>query len=215
MPTTNNRRPPTGATPLAIVPDPESSELALVEALRRGDRHARDVLVRRYMPLVERLVGGALGVDGDIADVVQDVFTAVLEGVHKLKDPSALPRWIASLAVFTARGRIRRRRRWRWIRFVAPETLPDTPVWQADGDTRVAVHATYRALDTLPTDERLAFSLRFVAQMELTEVAAACQVSLATIKRRLARAEAKFVAAAASSAVLRDRLDRSGRWGTR
>ena len=30
----------------------------------------------------------------------------VLEGVHKLKDPSALQSWIASLAVFTARGRI-------------------------------------------------------------------------------------------------------------
>lgn len=195
--------------------DREASEIAFVEALRVGDPRARELLVERYMPLVERLVAGALGVDSDLTDVVQDVFVRVLEGVHKLKDPSALPRWIASLAVFTARGRIRRKRRWRWIRFVAPETLPEVPVRQADGDTRMAVRATYRALDMLPTDERLAFTLRFVAEMELTEVAAACQVSLATIKRRLSRAEARFLAAAQESAVLRDRLDRGGRWGAR
>jgi DNA-directed RNA polymerase specialized sigma24 family protein len=81
------------------------------------DPRAREALVERYLPLVQRLVAGAMGVETDLVDVVQDVFVAVLEGVHKLKDPSALQSWIASLAVFTARGRIRRKRRWRWIMF--------------------------------------------------------------------------------------------------
>ena len=92
--------------------------LADCAALRAGDPRAREVLVERYLPLVQRLVAGAMGVESDLVDVVQDVFVAVLEGVHKLKDPSALQSWIASLAVFTARGRIRRKRRWRWIMFV-------------------------------------------------------------------------------------------------
>ena len=191
--------------------DAQEANRAFITALRAGDPQAREVLVERYLPLVQRLVAGAMGVETDLVDVVQDVFVAVLEGVHKLKDPAALQSWIASLAVFTARGRIRRKRRWRWIMFVPPESLPDIPVRQSDGDTRMAVRATYRVLDTLPVDERMAFSMRFIAEMELTEVAAACRVSLATIKRRLARAEARFLAAAQESAVLRDRLER-GRW---
>jgi RNA polymerase sigma-70 factor (ECF subfamily) len=203
------------SSPPVTAEDREASEIAFVEAVRAGDPAAREILVERYMPLVERLVAGALGVDTDLVDVVQDVFVRVLEGVHKLKDPTALRRWIASLAVFTARERIRRKRRWRWIRFVAPEALPEIPVRQSEGDTRLAVRATYRVLDALPTEERLAFTLRFVAEMELTEVAAACQVSLATIKRRLARAETRFLAAAEDSPVLKDRLDRSSRWGSR
>jgi RNA polymerase sigma-70 factor (ECF subfamily) len=190
------------------------SDAELVQALRRGDPAARATLVRRYHPKVERLVAGALGVDSDLLDVVQDVFLSVLKNVHQLKDPAALPGWITSLAVFTARGHIRRRRRWRWIRFSAPEDVPELPIAAHDSEGSATLRAVYKVIDTLPTDERLAFALRFVAELELTEVAASCQVSLATIKRRLARAEARFLAAADKSSLLRARLERGDRFGT-
>jgi len=188
-------------------------EAQLVEALRRGEPWARTALVEKFHTKVERLVAGALGIDVDLMDVVQDVFVKVLKNIHQLKDPTALPGWIASLAVFTARGHIRHRRRWRWIRFLAPEDVPDLPTAGHDVEGTATMRAVYLAIDALPTDERLAFSLRFVAEMELTEVAAACQVSLATIKRRLTRAQARFVEAAGASPLLRERLARSDRFG--
>src|SRR3954470_22149070 len=86
--------------PPAAAEDPQEANRAFIAALRAGDPRAREVLVERYLPLVQRLVAGAMGVESDLVDVVQDVFVAVLEGVHKLKDPSALQSWIASLAVF-------------------------------------------------------------------------------------------------------------------
>ena len=187
-----------------------NDDAELVAALHRGDRAARTVLVQRYEPLVERLVAGALGIDSEISDVIQDVFVGVFEGIRSLKDASALRSWIATLAVFTARGRIRRRRRWRWIRFLAPEDVPEVPVSGPQGETHEAVRATYRALDTLPDDERMAFSLRFISEMQLTEVASACRVSLATVKRRLARAEKRFVEAAKDHPALRERLTHRG-----
>jgi RNA polymerase sigma-70 factor (ECF subfamily) len=206
-------RAPAPPPPASPIPEPFDDDAALVAALRRGDGRARVALVERFEPLVERLVAGALGIDSEIPDVVQDVFVAVLEGVHNLKDASALRSWIATLAVFTARGRIRRRRRWRWIRFVAPEEVPEVPVSRPQGETHEAVRATYAVLDSFPADERLAFSLRFVSEMQLTEVADACQVSLATVKRRLARAEKRFLEAAKTYPALRERLTRGNRWG--
>jgi len=191
-----------------------SDDAELVAALHRGERAARTILVQRYEPLVERLVAGALGIDPEIPDVVQDVFVGVFEGIRGLKDASALRSWIATLAVFTARGRIRRRRRWRWIRFLAPEEVPEVPVSGPQGETHEAVRATYQVLDSFPEDERMAFTLRFVSEMQLTEVAAACRVSLATIKRRLARAEKRFVEASRAHPALSERLDNGGRWGT-
>ena len=190
-----------------------NDDAELVAALHRGDRAARTVLVQRYEPLVERLVAGALGIDSEISDVIQDVFVGVFEGIRGLKDASALRSWIATLAVFTARGRIRKRRRWRWIRFVAPDEVPEVPVPGPQGETREAVRATYAILDGFPADERLVFSLRFISEMQLTEVADACRISLATVKRRLARAEKRFVKAAGEHPALRDRLSRSHRWG--
>ena len=187
-------------------------DLALVEALRRDEPWARTALVRKYHPKVERLVAGALGIDPDLADVVQDVFVRVIHNLHQLKDPAALPGWISSLAVFTARGLIRKRRRWRWIKFQAPEDLPESPTLGHDYEGAATMRAVYGVIETLPSDERLAFTLRFVSGLELSEVATACRVSLATIKRRLSRAEARFAKAAETSPLLQQRLQRGGRF---
>src|ERR1700704_3089230 len=81
--------------PPAAAEDVQEANWAFIAALRAGDARAREALVERYLPLVQRLVAGAMGVESDLVDVVQDVFVAVLEGVHKLKDPSALQSWIA------------------------------------------------------------------------------------------------------------------------
>ena len=76
-----------------------------------------------------------------------------------------------------------------------------------------ALVATYAALDALPVDERIAFALRFIDGMELTEVAAACETSLATIKRRLDRASASFEAEARRQPALEAWLEGGSRWG--
>lgn len=194
---------------------PASDNAALVAALIRGESRAWNELIDRFGPDVERLVAGALGVDVDLADIVQDVFVRVMERIHQLRDPAALKGWISSVAVFAARGHIRRRRRWRWIRFLAPADIPDAPATNANPETHALVGSTYRVLDTLPENERLAFSLRFIAEMELTEVAAACGCSLATIKRRLTRAEGHFLAGARKDPLLSERIERGERWRSR
>jgi RNA polymerase sigma-70 factor (ECF subfamily) len=194
---------------------PLTDNAALVAALIRGDAAAWVELVDRFGPDVERLVAGALGVDSDLADIVQDVFVRVMERVHQLRDPGALKSWIASVAVFAARGHIRRRRRWRWIRFLAPADIPDVPAATSNPESHALVSSTYRLLDTLPENERLAFSLRFIAEMELTEVASACGVSLATIKRRLSRAEEHFLEGARLDPSLSERIERGERWRSR
>jgi RNA polymerase sigma-70 factor (ECF subfamily) len=175
---------------------------ALVEALRRNDPGARAALVERFEPHIERMVTGALGIDPDLPDIIQEVFLRVLERVHQLKDPSALSSWVTSLAVFTARGHIRRRRRWRWIRFLAPQDLPDVAAGGLSPESMATMRAMYALLDSLSEGERLAFTLRFMSELELTEVATACGVSLATVKRRLARAEARIREAAARDPLL-------------
>ena len=200
-----------GVSPVARARAVDGDE-ALIAALHRQEPWARTALVQKYHQRVERIVAGALGIDSELADVVQEVFLRVLCNIQQLKDPAALPSWISSLAVFTARGLIRKRQRWRWIRFLAPEDVPEAPTPGHDHEGAATMRAVYATIDTLPADERIAFTLRFVSGLELTEIAAACRVSLATIKRRLSRAEARFATAAASSPLLRHRLRASGRF---
>jgi RNA polymerase sigma-70 factor (ECF subfamily) len=128
-----------------------------------------------------------------------------MSSVDGLDDPSRLRGWLSQVAVFTARGIIRRRRRRRWLRFYAPEDVPEESA-SATQPVHDALRRARAILDRMDVDDRIAFALRFIDGMELTEVADACQVSLATIKRRLAAARARFEDAARHDPVLGEML---------
>jgi RNA polymerase sigma-70 factor (ECF subfamily) len=98
------------------------------------------------------------------------------------------------IAVHVAHSSIAKRRRNKWLWFLPSDELPEIESGAAGPEVKDALRATYAILDGLPSDERVAFALRFIDGMELTEVAAACDTSLATIKRRLARAASHFEA---------------------
>ena len=149
--------------------------------------------------------------DAELADLLHEVFARALAQIDSLEDPAALKWWLTTIAVFTAREHIRRRMRGRWLRFFASEDLPDLPVAGADEEVRESLRMTYAVLDRLGVDDRIAFSLRFIEGLDLAEVAAACGVSLNTIKRRLARAEKRFVALARREPALHDWLERGTR----
>lgn len=191
-----------------------AGDAALVQATLRGDRHAFGELFDRHGPHVRRVLQRVLGPDQDLADLLQEVFVAALRDLRKLEDADAISGWLVGIAVHLARRRIRTRTRWRWLLPTAPQDLPEVAVPGPDGAASEQLRASYALLTELPADERIAFCLRFVEGMELTEVAAACDVSLATAKRRLRRAEDAFRAAAAQHPALRERIARSGGAGT-
>ena len=135
----------------------------------------------------------------DVEDLVNETFFRALERLHQVHDASGFKSWLTSIAVFVAREHLRQRRRRRWLQLWDTDKLPEPPAPAGTPeavDAAIAVRHLYRVLEGMPEDERIAFAFRFVDEMELTEVASACSVSLATIKRTLARAEARFAARA-------------------
>ncbi|MFT3764521.1 MAG: sigma-70 family RNA polymerase sigma factor [Minicystis sp.] len=188
-------------------------EAALVEGVRARQPAAVAALYDAYAAHVLRVLGRVLGAERELSDLHQEVFLKAIDSMDRLEDPRALKAWMTGIAVHTARAAIQRRVRRRWLTFLAPEDLPE-PEAPSTGDAGEALRATYAVLDQLPADERIAFVLRVIDGMELTEVAAACGVSLATIKRRLARAEERFTTLARDHDVLHEWLEGGSRWGT-
>jgi RNA polymerase sigma-70 factor (ECF subfamily) len=174
------------------LPIPET-DAALVAALRAGRVDSGRTLFERYGRDVERVLFRVLGPDTELPDLLHDVFVAALTSIDQVRDPSALRGWLTGIAVRKARKCIVKRRRWRIIQFFAPTDMPEGEARVAPVEVSEALRCTYEVLDRLPADERLAFALRHIDGMELTTVAAACGVSLATIKRRLVRAQRAFV----------------------
>ena len=186
----------------------EVTDTQLVQALRDGQPQATDLLMKRYGSYMERVLFRILGPDPERRDLLHDAVVEVLSSLHRLKKPSALRSWIASTVVFTARNRLRKRRRWRFLRFVAPQELPEIDSEEPSIEASAELRATYQVLERLAPDLRIAFSLRFVEGMALKDIAESCRVSLSTVKRRLAEAERQFVAEASEVPELAERLAR-------
>jgi RNA polymerase sigma-70 factor (ECF subfamily) len=196
-----------GATSSVIELPIRESDSALVLALQAGRTEARKVLFDRYANEVERLLYRILGPDSEIRDLLQDVFLAALGSIGQLRNPEALRGWLRGIAVRKARKCILRRRRWRFISLVPSGELPEREAVLPSPEVSEALRCTYAALSRMPADERVAFALRHIDGMELTAVAEACGVSLATIKRRLKRAQRTFTTLAGQYAVLVEWLE--------
>ncbi|WP_437543431.1 sigma-70 family RNA polymerase sigma factor [Sorangium sp. So ce367] len=203
---------PSGGQLVALPVERDDAEL--LRRLKRGDPWAKAMLFERYGALVERIARRILGTERHttFADVVHDAFVSAYSSVHQVSDAAALTSWVRSVAVHTACKSIRQRKARSWLSFLSPEDLPELPARGADAELREAHDRTYRLLESFPLDERVAFALRYIEGMELTEAAAASGVSLATIKRRIARAEARFVSAARRDPVLAAWIEEGARW---
>jgi RNA polymerase sigma-70 factor (ECF subfamily) len=190
----------------------QGDDRALLEALRAGHPGAAAALYDRFAPSVQRTLERTIGPDADVPDLLQEVFVTAFAEVRRLSDPDKLGAWLASIAVFTARACIRRRARRRWLAKLALGPEPAEPRADPADSAREALRQCYDVLGTLPTDERIAFALRIIDGRPLQEAANAARTSLATFKRRLARAEARFVAEAERRPALAEWMDGGTRW---
>ncbi|GIM95461.1 sigma-70 family RNA polymerase sigma factor [Paractinoplanes toevensis] len=73
-------------------------ERDVVAAAQRGDRRARERLVRGCLPLVYNVVGRALGTHPDVEDVVQETMLRVVRDLESLRQPESFRAWVLTIA---------------------------------------------------------------------------------------------------------------------
>jgi RNA polymerase sigma-70 factor (ECF subfamily) len=117
----------------------------------------------------------------------------VFEKVRALREPKALKAFVISVTSLTMRHELRRRWVRRWVRLSGKTDAAELEIVTPDTDAREALGRFYKILDRVNATDRAAFVLRFMEGLELTEVAAALKLSLATTKRRLARVWARVM----------------------
>jgi RNA polymerase sigma-70 factor (ECF subfamily) len=169
------------------------SDAALVVAVRAGEAWAHEALFRRHAPMVNGLAYRLMGRDTEVEDLVQDAFTEAFRGLDRLEDPQSFAKWLGSIVVRTASKMIRRHRlmaRLGLRRRSDPIDIETIASRLASPDLAAELHELYRKLEPLPTEQRIAFTLRRIERMPLAEVATTMALSVATVKRRVAAAEA-------------------------
>lgn len=173
----------------------DAADADLVTRLLAGDRAAFEQLYRRHAQFAFKLAVRLQGNAHDIEDIVHDCFLKAQARVGSLLDPNSFRSWLGSIVVNEVRLRMRRGRLLRALRLQSsePVDLDSLASEVASPEVRAQLAQVYGLLRLMATEERIAWTLRFVERHQLEEVAELTGCSLATVKRRLLAAQ-RFLA---------------------
>ena len=142
----------------------------------------------QYYRYVSAVCLRLLGDNTDVDDVVQEIFWDCFNSIHKLRDMTHARRWLMQVTIRKTRKLLRRRKIAAFLHL--PLIAPiDPPLPTASADDRAAVVQLFGLLEAVPVNHRLAWSLRYLEGANLREVAEACDCSLATAKRWIAKTQ--------------------------
>jgi len=160
---------------------------ALWQELSTGDPGAAHAVWLTFGPGVHGLLRRLLGPDTETQDLAQEVFLRFFRKSDRVTAASSLKPFLFGICSRVAQEEMRRRRVHRWLSLTSSGVLPERSVSNEDGGARDAVRNLYRILDCLSPSDRTVFVLRFIEQLELTDVAETLSLSFSTARRRIDR----------------------------
>ena len=186
---------------LEEAPTPEVSERVILARLRRRDRQAFELLVRRHQDRVYDFCLRMLGEPEEAHDLVQEIFVSIHQNLGSFRMDAKLSTWIFRISKNHCLNRLKylnRRGRGRSHEYgevveaelesaVGTAVRPDQALDSAR--ERALVH---RAISQLDVDQRTLVVLRDIEQLSYEEIVAITDLPEGTVKSRLHRAREKL-----------------------
>jgi RNA polymerase sigma-70 factor (ECF subfamily) len=173
-----------------------SAELARADQpLRREPRLSPpplsfEQLVAEHQQRVAGLCYRLLGWQGEVEDVVQDVFLSVCEALPDYRGESQVSTWITRIAINACRNHIRKRLR--FLRRLVPlaPTHDTAPTAAADRGlmSQEQFEHVRASVGRLPRKYREVIVLRYLEELPVSEIAAVLELSRNAVEVRLNRA---------------------------
>ena len=178
-----------------------AQEAAFVSRLQANEDAAYDELVRTYTATIYHVAYRMLGDNAEASDVVQEIFLKVFRNIAGFKGEAALKTWIFKIAFSEILNRLRW---WKRRHKFSTVSLDEHPNGKATTDTVVHAGPTpeevlqskeretaiQNALKKLSSEHRSIIVLRDIEGFSYNEIADVLEVSVGTVKSRLARARA-------------------------
>ncbi len=174
----------------------------LVDRFRSGDSAAFNEMVTRYWDRIYAMVHQLLRNQQDAEEVTQDAFIRAHRGLANFRGDAAFSTWLYQIATNLARNRY-----WYWWRRKRDKTVSfdqpvgeesDTPlseVFASEAETPGDITVTQEFVDRIAegmqrinAKHREILILRNVKNLSYEEISAILNISVGTVKSRIARA---------------------------
>lgn len=173
------------------------NEQELIQQLRQGNEPAFRWLVENYRNRVFHTVLNILQDTKDAEDAAQETFIRVFESVNSFKEESSLSTWIYRIAVRKALDKIRRRKTRQRLHRILPWWIPEEKksvdtMFHHPGiavENKEKAGILFRAIESLPEKQKLAFTLIKVQGMSYEEACTIMQQNIKAVESLITRAK--------------------------
>ena len=175
-----------------------ANEEVLISRILEGEKDFFLELIRPYQRTVYATLISMLGSKEDAEDVTQDVLLKALARLHQFRRESAFGTWLIQIAINEARMRKRKMRHGTMFSLTnaadddgayVPKDFADWREIPSEALERSEIReALAKALTLLEEHYRLAFILRDVNELSITETANVLGITPRAVKTRLRRA---------------------------
>lgn len=192
--------------PVSDVPPAQLSNNELVVRCQnqvKRDRVAFEELVSRYQRYVDKLLYHLASDWSDRADLAQEVWIRVYRSIHRLKEPAKFKSWLGRITTNLFYDELRKRKRFKGsVSLDAPRyssdgqydwELPSGDPTPADTMMTQEFHDHLKkAMSELPEVFQKTIAMRELQGLSYEEIANITDVSLGTVKSRIARARQRL-----------------------
>ena len=176
------------------------SEDEIIQKLKEGDEHAFRQLVDNYRQLVVNTCFGLVHNTEDAEDIAQDVFIEVYRSVDKFRADSKISTWLYRIAVNRSLNFIRDNKHRKWAQSVEDVfTLKKGKLSSMTSGKAASPHTEmenserakllHKTIDSLPQNQRVAFTLNKYEDLSYKEIAAIMETSVSSVESLLHRAK--------------------------
>ncbi|MBK8827179.1 MAG: sigma-70 family RNA polymerase sigma factor [Saprospiraceae bacterium] len=171
------------------------SDLELIQKIEVGEIELFELIIRRYNPFLYRTGRSYNYNHEDTQDLMQDTFIDAFRNLSKFENRSSFKTWLIKIMLNNC---YKNQHKWGKNHIISSEiNQHDTPLFSDNTHTETFKAVMNRelnfvieqALQQIPIDYRIVFTLREVNGMNVIETADALNISESNVKVRLNRAK--------------------------
>jgi RNA polymerase sigma-70 factor (ECF subfamily) len=165
-----------------------SSDAELMQAVQQGDLSAFEQIVLRHQALVWSTACRFLNDAAEAEDMAQEAFLRVLDAAPRYRPTAQFKTYLLQIVARLCLDRLRKKRP------LCTDNLPERPDDGKTPDDALIEQERHqqvrRAMEQLPTQQRMALSLRYDNDLSYEEIADVLRISVKAVERSLARGRA-------------------------
>lgn len=179
----------------SIKPFDHFTDLEVIQRILSGENRLYELLIRRNNPFLYR-IGRSYGyIHHDVEDLMQETYISAYKNLSGFKNNSTYKTWITRIMLNHCYQKKQKHSYQKEVLIENHHHEKNNPMFQQPNNTGQKVlnkelgHVLENAINRIPEDYRLIFTLRELNGLNIAETAEATNLSEANIKTRLSRAK--------------------------